>query len=72
MLRLDASECSLVMDINTDLGKALGDMVVASLWLYAAQSDEAKASLMALSRMIKGEQPLVDVDFSTTQEADDA
>lgn len=63
MIRLDANEKSLVIDINTEFGKSLGDMVVASLWLYAVTSEEDKASLVSLSRMIKGEQPAVDVKF---------
>ncbi len=63
MIRLDANEKSLVIDINTQFGKSLGDMVIASLWLYAATSEEDKASLVSLSRMIKGEQPAVDLKF---------
>ena len=63
MIWLNADEKSLVIDINTEFGKSLGDMVIASLWLYAATSEEDKASLVSLSRMIKGEQPAVDVRF---------
>lgn len=63
MIWLNADEKSLVIDIDTEFGKSLGDMVIASLWLYAATSEEDKASLVSLSRMIKGEQPAVDVRF---------
>lgn len=74
MVRLDSKQESLVIDIKEQFGKQLADMVVGALWLYAATSEETRASLTVMSRIIQGEQPLVDIDLSDkmTQESKDA
>ena len=70
MIKLDAEEHRLSIDIKDDFGKALADMVIATLWFYAAHDEETKGQLMSISRMVKGTAPLADTDFINKESAD--
>jgi hypothetical protein len=74
MVRIEAEEKRFSIDISDDYGRALADLVIGTLWLYAASSEETRGSLMSISRMVKGDSPLVDMELLTNSsvEGEDA
>jgi hypothetical protein len=64
MLKVDAQELTLTLDLKDKLGLSLADSLVAILWLYLAEDEETKAQLHSLSLMLKGQLPLADYDVS--------
>ena len=63
MVRLDSKQNKLVLDLKHDTGKQLAAMVLQAIYLYGAESEEDKAILRQMERMIKGEEPSVNVDL---------
>ena len=63
MVRLDSKQNKLVLDLKHDTGKQLAAMVLQAIYLYGAESEEDKAILRQMERMIKGEEPSVTIDL---------
>jgi len=63
MIKLDADKRKLIIDLQYKAGRNLADMVIESIFLYVATCSEDKAIVRQLSSMIKGEQPMVDIDL---------
>ena len=63
MVRLDSKKNKLVLDLKHNTGKQLGAMVLQAIYLYGAESEEDKAIIRQMERMIKGEEPSVTIDL---------
>lgn len=63
MVRLDSKGKSLILDLKDEFARQMADMVLATVYLYATNDDETKARLTSISRMVKGELPLADIDL---------
>lgn len=63
MVRLDSKKNKLVLDLKHKTGKQLAEMVLQAVYLYGAESEEDKAILRQMSRMIQGEEPVVSIDL---------
>lgn len=64
MVKLRADEQELVINIKTLAGKSLANMVVQAVYLYATTSEEDRAIVSQLGRMVAGDETAVDVDLS--------
>ena len=72
MVRLDSNKKTLILDLKNDTSKQLAEMVLQAIYLYGAESDEDKAILRQMARMVKGEEPAVNInlkDYLKSQEA---
>lgn len=72
MVRLDSKKKTLILDLKNDTSKQLAEMVLQAIYLYGAESDEDKAILRQMARMVKGEEPAVNInlkDYLKSQEA---
>ncbi len=63
MIKLDAGKKQLVIDLKYQAGRNLADMVVEAIFLYVATESQDKAVVAQLGRMVKGDEPMVDVDL---------
>jgi hypothetical protein len=71
MVRLDSKKKTLILDLKNDTSKQLAEMVLQAIYLYGAESDEDKAILRQMARMVKGEEPAVNInlkDYLKSQE----
>ena len=51
------------MDLKNETSKQLAEMVLQAIYLYGAESDEDKAILRQMARMVKGEEPAVNINL---------
>lgn len=63
MIKLDADKKQLVIDLQYQAGRNLADMVVEAIFLYVATESQDKAVVAQLGRMIKGDEPMANVDL---------
>jgi hypothetical protein len=63
MVRLDSKKKTLILDLKNDTSKQLAEMVLQAIYLYGAESDEDKAILRQMARMVKGEEPAVNINL---------
>ena len=63
MVRLDSKKKTLILDLKNETSKQLAEMVLQALYLYGAESDEDKAILRQMARMVKGEEPAVNINL---------
>jgi len=71
MVRLDSKKKTLILDLENETSKQLAEMVLQAIYLYGAESDEDKAILRQMARMVKGEEPAVSInlkDYLKSQE----
>jgi len=71
MVRLDSKKKTLILDLKNETSKQLAEMVLQAIYLYGAESDEDKAILRQMARMVKGEEPAVNInlkDYLKSQE----
>ena len=63
MLSLKADEQKLIIDLKYTAGQALAETAVQTVFLYACTTEEDKAIVSQLGRMVLGLEPMVDVDL---------
>ena len=63
MVRLDSKKKTLILDLKNETSKQLAEMVLQAIYLYGAESDEDKAILRQMARMVKGEEPAVSINL---------
>ena len=63
MLSLKADEQKLIIDLKYTAGKSLAETAVQTVYLYACTTEEDKAIVSQLGRMVLGLEPMVDVDL---------
>lgn len=63
MVRLDSKKKTLILDLKNETSKQLAEMVLQAIYLYGAESDEDKAILRQMARMVKGEEPAVNINL---------
>lgn len=63
MIRLNSKDKSLILDLSKEFPRQLADMVFATMYLYTTSDEETRARLISLSRMVKGEIPMADIDL---------
>lgn len=63
MIKLDADNKQLVIDLEYRAGIHLADLVVEAIWLYVATESQDKAVVAQLGRMVKGDEPMANVDL---------
>jgi len=63
MVRLDSKKKTLVLDLKNETSKQLAQMVLQTIYLYGAETDEDKAILRQMVRMIKGDEPAVSINL---------
>ncbi len=68
MIHLDADKKQFVISLEQDAGKALADMVLEAVYLYACTDEQSKAIVSQTSRMVKGDEPMVDIDLGDYSE----
>ena len=68
MIRLDKDKQEFVVSLKHASGKALADMVLEVVYLYACTTEQSKAIVSQTSKMVKGHIPMVDVDLADYSE----
>lgn len=63
MVKLNSEDKTLVINLKYKAGRSLADMVLQSIWTYAAQEPEDRAIVTQMNRMVHGQEPMVDVDL---------
>jgi len=63
MVKLNSKDKTLIIDLKYKAGRCLAEMVLQSVWVYAAQEDEDRAVITQMNRMIHGQELMVDVDL---------
>lgn len=63
-MRYDAEKNMLELSLDSHLGKSLAHLVLQSIFIYTATSDEETAVVRQLKNMIDGKEPAVSVDLT--------
>ena len=71
MIRLDKDKQEFVVSLKQDAGKALADMVLEVVYLYACTTEQSKAIVTQTSRMVKGDMPMENIDLADYSEVSD-
>jgi len=63
MVKLNSEDKTLIINLKYKAGRSLADMVLQTIWTYAAQEPEDRAILTQMNRMLHGQEPMVDIDL---------
>ena len=63
MVKLNSEDKTLIINLKYKAGRSLADMVLQTIWTYAAQEPEDRAILTQMNRMLHGQEPIVDIDL---------
>tara|TARA_Y100000592_G_C5468573_1_gene318095 strand:- start:2364 stop:2585 length:222 start_codon:yes stop_codon:yes gene_type:complete len=63
MVKLNPEDKTLIINLNYKAGRSLAEMVLQSIWTYAAQEPQDRAIIMQMNRMVHGQEPMADVDL---------
>lgn len=63
MVRLDGKKNKLLIDLKHPTGQQLAEMILQAVFLYGAETDQDRAILRQMARMVKGEEPKVNIDL---------
>jgi hypothetical protein len=63
MVRLDSKKNKLLIDLKHPTGQQLAEMILQAVYLYGAETDQDRAILRQMARMIKGEEPKANIDL---------
>lgn len=63
-MRYDAEKNSLELSLDSPLGVSLAHLMLQSIFIYTAQTDEETAVVRQLKNMIDGKEPAVSVDLT--------
>jgi hypothetical protein len=64
MIKIEASDRRVVIDLDYKASRKMADMVLQAIYLYAATTDEDRALVRQMSDMVCGRLPLRDIDLS--------
>lgn len=61
----------LVVDLKSESGRALADLILQTIWTYASRNDpEVAGRLEHVAKMIKGDSPMINTNvFSEVSDA---
>lgn len=63
MIKLDSKQKSLVLSFKHPQGQHLAEMVLQAVYLYGTQTDEDRAILRQMARMVSGDEPAVTINL---------
>jgi hypothetical protein len=63
MVRLDGKKNKLLIDLKHPTGQQLAEMILQAVFLYGAETDQDRAILRQMARMVKGEEPKANIDL---------
>lgn len=72
MVKIDSSKRVMILDLDYRPGRRLADLVLQTIWSYAASSEEDKAYIRNMADAIAGRVPLSDLDLMEITSSDEA
>ncbi len=63
MVRLDSKKNKLLIDLKHPTGQQLAEMILQAVYLYGAETDQDRAILRQMARMVQGEEPKATIDL---------
>ena len=63
MIKLDSKRSKLELSFKDPQGKHLAEMLLQAVYLYGTQTDEDRAILRQMAKMVKGEEPAVTINL---------